>query len=93
MDNFKNKLDKIDNIIGQIKKNDLLKKIDQGDNLSYIIKMNNTDKITLENKLEKIEKFSNKLEEIIKNKPDPKTLDNEIVDFIKYNDFYLKHKK
>jgi hypothetical protein len=86
MDKLQDKLNKIDNIINQIEKNNSLKKSAHGDNLKTIIEMNKRDKLSLNKKLDVVEKFSSLLENIIKNKPRPETLDKELVNYIGYDD-------
>ena len=90
MDKLQDKLDNIDNIINQIEKNNSLKKTSEGNNLKTIIEMDKKDKLGLNNKLNTIEKFSNMLENIIKNKPKPKTLNTNLVDLIGYKNYYSK---
>ena len=92
MDKLQDSLNKIDIIINQIEKNNYLEKTDQGDNLKTIIELNKKDKIELINKLDSVEKFSRILENIILTKPEPETLDKNLVDYIGYNNFYLKNK-
>ena len=92
MDKLQDSLNKIDIIINQIEKNNYLKKTDQGDNLSKIIELNKKDKMELKNKLDTVEKFSKMLENIILTKPEPETIDKNLVDYIGYNNYYSKNK-
>ena len=92
MDKLQDSLNKIDIIISRIEKNNYLKKKDQGENLKTIIELNKKDKIELINKLYTVEKFSRILENIILTKPEPETLDKNLVDYIGYNNYYSKNK-
>lgn len=91
MNKLQDSLNNIDSIINQIEKNNYLK-IDQGDNLRKIIELNKKDKMELMNKLETVEQFSKLLENIILTKPEPETLDKNLVDYIGYNNYYSKNK-
>jgi type I restriction-modification system DNA methylase subunit len=91
MDKLQEKLNKIDNIIGQIEKDNNLKKNNQGVNLKRIVELDKRDKDNLEKKMETIKRFSAKLENIISNKPEPETLDAKLVDYIGYADYYMQN--
>lgn len=90
MNKLDDKLNNIDNIIKQIKKNDYLQIQDKGVNLKNIIEMNKKDKANLDVKLNTIEKFSTLLENIIINNPNPDSLDTRLVDYLSYDDYYVK---
>lgn len=92
MDKLQGCLNKIDNIINLIENNNSLKKINHGDNLKSLIELNKKEKNNLEKKLNTIEIFSKKIENIITIKPKPETLDINLIDYIGYNDYYLNNK-
>ncbi len=91
MNKLQEKLNNIDNIISQIEKDNNLKKNNEGLNLKRIIELDKKHKEILNKKIETIKKFSTKLENIISNKPEPETLNANLVDYIKYTDYYKKN--
>lgn len=88
MDKLQEILNNIDNIIDNIKKNTFLQKTSETENLENIIKLDKQKKLDLEEKIESINKFSNLLDNIITNKPNPNSLDEKLVDYIGYNEYY-----
>lgn len=93
MEILNKKINNIDNIIEQIKKNSFLKKTNQEKNINTIIEMNNNEKINLINKLDIIDKFSNLLENIINNNPNPTLLDKKLVNYINYEQYFVQNIK
>ena len=93
MDKLNGSLNKIDKIIDTIEKNDYLKKTNQGENLKRIIELNKKNKNNLSSKLATIKRFSEKLQNIISNKPEPESIDKKLVEYIGYDDYYSKNKK
>lgn len=85
---LEDKLNNLDNIIDYIEKNISLQKTHHTNNLRNIIELDKNKKDALENKLDIINKFSNLIENIIKNKPEPNTINKKLVDYIGYDDYY-----
>ena len=91
MDKLQEKLNNLDNIINNIEKNDFLQKTLQANDLKTIVEMDKKKKLDLYCKLDSINKFSNLLENIISEKPDPESLNSKLVNYIGYNDYYTKN--
>jgi hypothetical protein len=92
MEKLQEKLNNLDNIIGHIEKNDSLQKKSLGNNLKTIGQMDKQNKLDLDSKLDTINKFSDLLENIISNKPEPESLDSKLVKYIGYDNYYEKLK-
>ena len=86
MDNINKQLDNIDNIINNIKQIN----VNNSKNLKNILKIknNNYNKKILDDKINLINSFSNKLNDIIIKKPNPNLLDKELVEYIGYDNYY-----
>jgi len=88
MDKLKKQLDNLDIIVNKIKSNSMLEKNNQGNNLENILKLNNNDKIDLDNKLNTIGKFNQILDNLITNKPEPNTLKPTLIKYTHYDNYF-----
>ena len=92
MNKLKEQLDNLDRIEMKIKYNDGLKKNKDGEIFKEIGKLNQVKKNDLDEKIKVIEKFIIKLDALREIKPIPSSLDNKLVEYIDYENFYNQDK-
>lgn len=87
LDLLQKQLNNLDLIEQTIKNNNKLQKQDDSQSLNSLIKLDIIQKEKLESKIKIIKKFTDKMDSIIENKPEPNTLKPELVEYLGYTGF------